>query len=153
MVATELGSITFEPVTREHLKLLEEWMQDPESRAGVGGILPLDSWLEFVTGNDGQFARIVLDGAEPVGMVIVGLEDGEAAVALLVAPEKRGRGYGKQILRELVHQPEVASARVFLAPIEPEHAASRKCFEAVGFRQEGIEDGFLLYRWRPGDER
>ena len=67
---------------------------------------------------------------------------------ILVAPEKRGRGDGAGLLRELLHHEQIlgfsihkSEAVIFLS-----NKASQKAFENAGFQYQRIhEDGDAVY--------
>jgi len=115
-------SISGRPVTRaEHEAWLALRLQDPATRIWIGEV----------------------DGAA-VGQVRIDVEGGRGCVGVAVAPERRGRGYGRELVAALCDelngdlQVEALEARV-----HPENVASRRAFESAGFTADGAADGFV----------
>ena len=134
---------------------VEKWM-DHTARRNTGCD---DGWAEYanacmededtVLGENFWLMKVSGDG-EPFAAIAVGLWEGELTISeLVVAPEKRGHGFGSALLRELLDNSgtilgkEFESAR---AVIFPDNAASQKAFENAGFRFESAHpDGDAWY--------
>ncbi|MGY1814550.1 GNAT family N-acetyltransferase [Blastococcus sp. SYSU D00820] len=54
-------------------------------------------------------------------------------LAYAVDPARRGRGYGRAALREVVRAPETADVEQFVLGIEPDNTASLRMAAAAGF--------------------
>jgi len=122
------------PLLERDLARLRDWFDDPESRRRLGGILDLTRWFAYVQSQPSYYAWLALDGSTPVGFAFLEINPaGIAAIALLVAPGLRRRGYGVAILRAVLALPEVHGLRAVEAGVEHDNAASIACFRAAGF--------------------
>ncbi|MDO4773203.1 MAG: GNAT family N-acetyltransferase [Bacillota bacterium] len=85
------------------------------------------------------FPSLIFDDSEPVGFFTlrqIDLEKGEMRIGyILIDPEKRGRGYGKALLREgLRYAKEVFGAKKLSLGVFDNNDNARACYQAVGFR-------------------
>jgi RimJ/RimL family protein N-acetyltransferase len=81
---------------------------------------------------------IVLDG-DPAGFALVtGLDSGDARMTIRVAPESRGKGAGREVLRQLAdHHFQAHDTLVRLTGRAHEHnVPMQRAFNAAGFRME-----------------
>jgi RimJ/RimL family protein N-acetyltransferase len=82
----------------------------------------------------------VYDGEGPDGPRIRRTEPGPAmGLAYVVEPTRWGQGIGPAALRAVVGSPEVADVRLFVAGIDADNTASRRCALAAGFRPDDPE--------------
>jgi RimJ/RimL family protein N-acetyltransferase len=65
--------------------------------------------------------------------VIAVIEVPSAAIAYVVNPILRRRGYGVEMLHALTRLPELEHVGLFGAGVEPQNAASVQCFKSAGF--------------------
>jgi L-amino acid N-acyltransferase YncA len=102
------------------------------------------------------FARRLADGDAPIwvveeyrhGVGVVRLdppEYGRARISIALAEFARGRGIGRAAIAAVCR----AWRRPIVAEIFVDHAASRACFEACGFRAIATCDGLMFYHWNP----
>lgn len=102
----------------------------------------------------GTFDRCTVYGGEgPDGPTIIeSIDVATGSIAFVVAPEVRGEGLGRAMIRALISQPELEFVELFEAGVEPDNTASRRCLEAAGFRLRSKDpdfEGTLYYRaWR-----
>jgi RimJ/RimL family protein N-acetyltransferase len=95
-----------------------------EPVAKVGGDV-YDRWARY----DGSDAgRPVVTAVRP--LVAMGL-------TYLVAPGHWGRGLGRATLRAAVDHPDTRDVRLFVAGIDADNAASRRCAASAGFVPDG----------------
>ena len=98
------------------------------------------------TGGRGEryvFKALHSESAEPVGHIELGAIDrahGSARIGrVFVAPEHRGRGYGKQMTQHVL---EIAFGRMRLHRVELSvfdfNVPAIACYERVGFQREGV---------------
>jgi RimJ/RimL family protein N-acetyltransferase len=73
-----------------------------------------DQWPTWEGGSDGRGVMSVID--EPSG-----------AIAYVIDPALRRRGYGTDMILTLLKVPEVEHVVLFAAGIEPENIASVRC--------------------------
>lgn len=81
---------------------------------------------------------IMLDG-DPAGFALVtGLDKGDARMTIRVAPESRGRGGGREVLRQLAdHHFQAQNGLIRLTGRAHEHnVPMQRAFNAAGFRME-----------------
>jgi aminoglycoside 6'-N-acetyltransferase len=153
--------IDFEPLRREHLPLLREWLGREHVRRWWRDDLD-ESIAEYAAAIDGrdpsEHYLIVVDG-RPVGMIetylvsdfpewdaIVEAGEGVAGVDLLIGEAAEvGRGLGPQALRQFTG--EIVFARpgttACVAAVDEENRRSWRAFEKAGFTyvRDVEEDG------------
>ena len=124
------------------MPIVEDWLDDYAVRmTGMD-----DGWKSFheywiteggMTPGKDYWCKVVYDQAAPFAVIVFSLYEGNYHVMeLLVKPEKRGKGFGTALLRELLsngemiigHRIERATAVIF-----PNNPASQKAFEKAGF--------------------
>lgn len=109
-------------------------------------MLPLDVWYARVNTDEDNTVIMAYDGQLPAGMVVMEFEEERAYIGLIVNPLYRLQGYGKQILKNLLNDPDFMRVREWVACIEKDNLISLACFQAAGFTLEDTEpdeDGFL----------
>lgn len=121
------------------------WANDPTTRAGSGN-RPLVSWSEHHTWLARKLpdpASLVLIGesaeGQPVGSVRFDTRDGwrTATLSYVVAPEARGRGFGRALLVEGVAAVRRRAPAVRIeASVVPTNETSRRLFELLGWETE-----------------
>jgi RimJ/RimL family protein N-acetyltransferase len=85
----------------------------------------------------GRFALVATQDANAVGLIDVETyDDGTAGIALVVDPERRGRGLGKAILSALFAAPQLSDVSVVRAGTELANEASVRCLAAARFVRE-----------------
>jgi len=161
--------IAFEPLGREHLPLLRDWLGREHVRRWWGNE-SLAHAEDALAGPDASaYYLIVLDG-RPVGMIqtylvsgypeweeVVGPGEGLAGVDLLIGDEDAtGRGLGPQVLEQFAR--EVVFARpethACVATIEEANRRSWRAFEKAGFRHvRDVEEDGLPHRLMRLDRR
>lgn len=150
------------PCTEADLPLVESWFDDPETQRWLGGpswlqmsMALLDAPLrKFRGARETRRHRFVAwDGECPVGYIDCGTYDGwatwdgstggrgvtavikvpSAAIAYVVNPMLRRRGYGVEMIHALTRQPELENVGLFGAGVEPQNLASIRCLRSAGF--------------------
>jgi len=144
------------------LPLVEPWFDDPETRRWLGGpswpqmsIAHIDAPLSEFRGahETGRYRFVALDGESPVGYIDCGtydrwatwdgsiggrgvtavIEMPSAAIAYVVDPTLRRRGYGVEMIHSLIRMPELENVGLFGAGVEPQNKASIRCLRSAGF--------------------
>lgn len=132
------------PVRPEDAGLLLQWRNDPETRSAsvqraVVTAAEHARWFQQKLADPRCQILIGFVDGVPVGQVRFDLSDGEATIAIVVAPAERGRGHGASLLREGCR---AVSASRFVARIRPENTASLRAFAKAGFVRRGVvEEG------------
>lgn len=75
---------------------------------------------------------------------------GVAEVSIYVHPDARGKGVGKELLRQLIKESENQNLWTLQAGLFPENVASRRIHESCGFREVGLREkiGKMNGLWR-----
>jgi RimJ/RimL family protein N-acetyltransferase len=124
----------------EDARTVFEWRNDPVTRAASHEVLPIswpvhELWWKASLGRADRALFIGEDAWErPVGMVRFDAREGRWLVGLQVAPERRGQGWGKQLLAAgLERMASKRDAYRFAAEIKPDNTASQRTFAGCGF--------------------
>ncbi|WP_420976829.1 GNAT family N-acetyltransferase [Bacillus vallismortis] len=136
----------FQIVKEPELEIIEHWFRNEETRRRMDGMLPLDVWYARVNKDETDSVIMAYDGQLPAGMVVVEFVEERAYIGLIVNPLYRLQGYGKQILKKLLGDPDFSRVREWAACIEEDNRISLASFQAAGFTLEDTEpdeDGFL----------
>lgn len=155
-VNDKVSSVTLRRAAIEDVRLLYDWRNDKEVRLKSLNTNPLN-WDEHV----GWFTeRLVLthnetiwiaedDDGSPYGSGRILLtDDGLGTISVVIAPERRGHGLGRQLivlLADKIRQMKV----VPVARIVRGNVASLKAFTASGFRvyDDDPERDYVEMRW------
>jgi RimJ/RimL family protein N-acetyltransferase len=150
------------PCTAAQLPLVQPWFDDPETQRWLGGpgwpqmsIALVDAPLsEYRGARETKRDRFVAwDGECPVGYIDCGtydrwatweggtggrgviavIEVPSAAIAYVVDPMLRRRGYGVEMIHALTGMPELEHVGLFGAGVEPQNTASIQCLRSAGF--------------------
>jgi ribosomal protein S18 acetylase RimI-like enzyme len=97
----------------------------------------------------------VMDGPDGVltayGELWLDAEEDEVELArLIVAPERRGRGWGKLLVRALVHRARATDLATTMLRVEPDNEIAVRCYHACGFEPLGPEESA---KWNEGQRR
>jgi UDP-2,4-diacetamido-2,4,6-trideoxy-beta-L-altropyranose hydrolase len=122
--------------------LLWRWANDLETRQNSFARSPIPyaehvAWLEQHLGSEATRMWIFSDRNVPVGQVRFDIADAVAEIGITVAPEARGRGYGKAILEQAIRCLRAERRdRVWpRASVLAHNAASLRLFKACGFEE------------------
>jgi RimJ/RimL family protein N-acetyltransferase len=156
---------------REQLALVEPWFSDDETQRWLGGPdwprLMVDlgdrALGEFRGANEtGRFRWLGWEGGDPVGYIDCGtfdrwttwdngaqgpgvvatMEQPSAAIAFVVDPARRRRGYAGAMITRLLAQPELHEVTLFGAGVEPDNLASVRALIGAGFHPLDPEPDF-----------
>jgi RimJ/RimL family protein N-acetyltransferase len=140
---------------REDLAAVEPWFDDPATRRWLGG----RAWprrLVELAEQPARFALLWEEDGVPVALLDLEVDEaGTAAVALVVAPEARGRGIATAILASVFALAELAGVHRVIGEVERGNDESGALVRAAGFVPDpaGARDaGFrrwVLLRPRP----
>lgn len=149
---TPSGAVVLVPAGPGHCAFVLACRSDTSavewSRTGRAiGVDEHRAWYARAIDNPGVRLRVAtLDGA-PIGTARVDVVAGTGEVGIALAPEHRGHGLGRALLRALIDDcaadPQVVALN---AAVHPANVASLKAFEAAGFAPAGDDGGFRLLR-------
>lgn len=140
----ERPPVRVRPATSEDADLLLAWANDETTRAMSFHSEPIDrpthvAWLSSRLASEATRLSIGLLGPRPIGQVRLEREaDGDVEVSIAIAPEARGEGLARPLLRAAMaaaqRSPALGGGR-YVARVRPENAASIALFESAGFRR------------------
>lgn len=128
-----------------------DWRNDPESRAMSGGGAPIPraahlDWYGRALADPGRAIFIGEDEGGKAGMVRFDRAAGAWTVSIAVAPERRGRGLGRALLRAGLDEMAGRGAIAFVARIRADNAGSLRLFSGAGFREAARDGDFMAMR-------
>lgn len=135
--------LSVRPVTEADSRVLWEWANDPVVRAWAFDASPITweehcRWFAGKRANPGCAMYLILRDGAPAGQVRFDVQpDGAAEIDISLAPEARGRGLGAEALERACEAFELlGKARVLIAVVKPDNAASRRVFTRAGFAEQ-----------------
>jgi len=135
-------ALTARPVAEGDRRPLWELANDPTVRRNSFDSRPIpvadhDRWFDRVlTGGTMQIVIFEVGGML-VGPVRFEARDGEWVTSLSVAAPFRGLGLGRTLLRRALECVQIPDGMLITAYIKQDNGASRRTFEAAGYRPEG----------------
>jgi RimJ/RimL family protein N-acetyltransferase len=139
--------ITVRRASADDAERLLAWANDPATRAAGFHPSPIDAathgrWLDGRLASAASRVLIGLEDGLPVGQVrLEAGADRRVEVGISVAPDARGRGVGRALLKAGLAaglaDPDL-QIEVFVARIRPDNAASLALFGGAGFRLSGM---------------
>ena len=144
----------YDPQTMEYI---ENWL-DEDAVKSTGLDDGFREFYEYWASEDGYavgenfWSKVVFEEDLPFAVIAFGLYEGKVTIMeIVVAPEKRGRGRGTKLLKELMECEEILGFSIEKAEavIFPDNTASRSTFEKAGFfHHHTYEDGSaMLYTY------
>ena len=132
--------------TIEDAEDMLRWRNDPSTRENSFSkdIIDLKShvkWLEKKLALDNCHIFILMAGDVKAGSIRVDVTDEVGEISYMIAPEHRGKGFGKKIIG-LVEQMPLGDVKVLTGFTLKENVASGKCFLANGYTSEDAEDAY-----------
>ncbi|RKM55360.1 N-acetyltransferase [Butyrivibrio sp. CB08] len=139
------------PFRKNDAKAIITWTRTPEEfykwSAGILGDFPLteDRMIESTSGRDDSerfFPFTAFDESGPVGYLILripGEDDKRVRFGfVIVSPEMRGKGYGKQLLKlALNYAFDVYGAEAAELGVFSNNPNAYHCYKSVGFKETG----------------
>jgi RimJ/RimL family protein N-acetyltransferase len=144
------GEIRLREITPADVDLLYRWRMDPATRAQFRGAeeVPFAAHQAYVAryfepaNTDRWF--IVEAGGEPVGaLALYGFADGGAAAEwgrFVIAPEHRGRGWGRRSLELLLAHARGLGVRRLRCEVLAGNAAAAGLYRRLGFLETGADE-------------
>ncbi len=144
------------PARMSDANMLLAWANDSQTRAWSKSTATISledhtRWMEFNV-SQGYPSHLVMIADGDLGSLGVVRFDADQSdvmcyrASITIAPQHRGRGYGRQVLAMACHlMPEVRID----AEIKPDNLPSRRIFEACGFALVEDSSGLVTYRREP----
>ena len=132
----------------DDMMLLYRWVNDPIVRQSAfqSKFISLEehtAWVFETLQNPDINIFILMNGNDAVGQVRVNIESGEQLIDYSVDREKRGKGYGKTLLRLL--EEVCCREKPLVGRVKFNNTVSQRIFESLGY--EGIlEKDCYTYR-------
>ncbi len=123
-------------------ELLWRWANDREARENSFAKAPIPYadhvvWLERRLASDATRLWIFYRGAAPVGQVRFDISGDAAEIGITVAPDRRGRGYGKAMLAQAISALREERGGRPRVSVLAQNTASLRLFKACGFEETG----------------
>lgn len=148
------GEVSLRRVRPEDAYALWIWANDPQTRAASHGRPPIPweghrAWLSERIGSPDHLILVGMASGElPVGSVRFDTADGwqSARLSYVVAPEARGRGFGRALVEQgtALVRAEHPGVRL-LAEVLEVNVASARAFRGLGWREVPREAGSLQF--------
>ena len=126
----------------DDIHILYAWANDETVRKNAFRTEPISfeshkHWFERMMQDDNQIQFIMENAEGPVGQVRLTVTGTVAEIDYSIASQKRGMGYGKQIL--LLLQDKVSAEYKYIetlvAKVKPQNERSSRCFVLNGFTE------------------
>ena len=137
-------AVRLRPATLDDADLLLAWANDPVTRTSGFHPRPIApdehrAWLETQLGATATRLYIGLAGAVPIGQLRLARgPDDRTELSISVAPEARGRGFGRHLLAAGLlaagADPALAGTTL-IARVRPQNRASLALFHGAGFAE------------------
>lgn len=111
-------------------------------------IADYDGYFLYVTDSADVYFYKVYDNDNLIGVLHLENPEETVFVSVVVFEEHRRKGFGKQIVRDLINDRFALGYRVVEAGIAPSNLASRTLFEHAGFVAESQEDDVINYIYK-----
>ncbi len=138
----KISSDSTYPILIQELVALDE-----ESMKQIAYYSKPESWNKVLNTRN-RSLLIMKDSDSLVGFcdITMDYEDPACYFAYWVAPDKRGQGYGKQVIETMFSWIKTSSrSRVVLGSVSESNIASKKVLESCNFMEDYRKDGFIYY--------
>jgi RimJ/RimL family protein N-acetyltransferase len=147
--------VTLRPVREEDSGLLFEWRNDADAIRLSGTGRPVtredhETWFAARLADPRGYLWIAEETGNPVAQVRVDVNGRMGVVSIAVDAAYRGRGFGTEVLRQMVSEMADQTRVILLcALVHPDNGPSVRAFEKAGFRlRPAMQDGFKVLEWR-----
>lgn len=137
--------------TIEDAKDIFDWRNDPDTRANSFNKDEIDFeshmlWFGKRLGRENTLMYIMMNKDKKVGNIRIDIEGTTGEISYMIAPDARGKGYGKKILSllEKTLSESEAGKRInrLSGSVLKGNKASCKCFLANGYTQAETDDSY-----------
>lgn len=137
------------PLAPGDVEQLASWFDDAGTSRWVGHREYPHQLLTLAT-RLGRWAFVIVDDQEFVALIDVECEEDDpsvAAIAVVVAPAKRGQRVGRRLFAVVSSRPELVAVDRLVGEVEAGNVAAERCVVAAGFEVEGTarDAGFTRY--------
>lgn len=129
------------------MDLLYRWANDPAVRSNSFQTEPIPyevhrKWFAGIMAREDVIQFILMEDETPVGQIRLNVEGNDAEIGYSIAPEYRGRGYGRRLLQlaEEKVRSEYPAIHRLTGKVKPGNAASSGAFE-----KEGFDTAYICY--------
>ena len=142
--------------TTADLPLILKWRNDPTTRfyRNDSRVIEASEHADWFAARQSSLNKVFLfearmtafSDAEPVGQIVLDIDDHGTEVGWIVAPEHRGKGVGRQMVRAFIseHNPDRAWAKMRDDNLASYHIALR-----CGFYPVAKEGRMQIMKFRP----
>ena len=132
-------SISLRNATMEDALDILKWRNDEKSRENSFSKETINipqhlEWYKKKMADPDCHLFILMDADAKAGHIRLDVNGDVAEISYMIAPDHRGKGYGKEILR-LVEQDVPDGIKVLVGFTLPGNEGSRKCFAAQDYRE------------------
>ncbi|MBO5031610.1 MAG: GNAT family N-acetyltransferase [Lachnospiraceae bacterium] len=123
------------------MDLLFQWANDAVVRSNAFHTeqIPYENhvkWFQKMMADASVCQYLLCDGTLPVGQIRLNIEGNEAVIDYSIAAEKRGKGYGSELLRliaEQIRKDKISDVIKLVGLVKYENKASARAFEKSGY--------------------
>ena len=139
MDSFELKDFKLRRASVNDIDLLYEWANDSLTRknAFYTDTIPYSDhikWFNRVICDPEKIQMILEKSNIPIGQIRVDIENGIGVIDYSIAPEYRGKGYGKVICELMVRYiRKNVQVKKLIAQVKPDNESSKRCFAYNGF--------------------
>jgi RimJ/RimL family protein N-acetyltransferase len=136
-------ALTLRLVQASDCRLIWDWANDITTRAVSFNAEPIPwenhtLWFAAKLADPRCLFYIAEHAATPIGQIRYEITEQTAIVSIGLAPNQRGRGYGRQIIRLAAQQLfKTTQVKLIHAYIKPDNSASVHAFSQAGFSNNG----------------
>lgn len=151
----EKNSCEFKLAKIEDCDLIYSWANDPEVRKNSFDTEHIKyedhcKWFEGKLKSSTSNIYIFYDSDVPTGQVRLDIDElkNQAIISYLIAPNKRGQGYGTRMLlalEELIKAEDI-NITTLVAEVKKDNFPSNNIFEKLGYSKEEVPEGYFVYR-------
>lgn len=129
------ASLQLRPFELADAEFVAPWLSGPGLSVPRGS----SAWPERLLRDQRIVALVAHAGAEPAGLVRLDCApDGVAEITMVVAPERRRGGHGRQMFQEALSRAREVGMRRLVAYVDIQNEAAKAFFSEVGFEAAGI---------------
>lgn len=145
------ANVILRPVTLADLELIYEWANDPVTRLNSinQNTITLEEhkkWFNAKLDNSDVHMYILEDMGKPVGQVRIDVANNAGEISYSIAPNHRGRGYGKSIIALAEKEAQSIPIKELEAVVKKDNVPSQQVFIKNGWNFIGEQGDLLIYK-------